>query len=202
MRTTVAALSLVLLAGCGSSDSPPSEVFGGFTPQDGTAVIFAPAVCNIPFVGTTAVAGVGVGFTDYAGACDVLSRTQLCGTRESSATVIGVALSGQVGGGAIGPAGPGTYPFLANPPTGAFLASAGDAAEVGVACGVVTELDMSGGRIVLTAVSDTAVAGSLDLRFDDGSVFQHSFDVAVCPLTLDICDLFGPCFDPVCDPAP
>lgn len=199
MRKVAAALSVAVLAGCGS-DSPPPVVFGGFTPQDGSAVLLGPATCDIFPLGTVSVSAVAIMFADYAGTCDVLTQTQLCGTRESSAAVLGVAVSGLIGG-TVGPAGPGTYPVLRSPPTtDAFLAALGDAAEVGAACAQGTELDVTGGSIVLAAVSDTAVAGSFDLRFDDGSVFQHGFDVAVCPLTPDICALFQGCFSPVCAP--
>jgi hypothetical protein len=205
MRTSAVALSLLLLAGCGSeSDAPPPPLFGGFAPQDQTAVIFAPATCEIPFVGTTSVAAVAVAFTDFAGACDVLVQTQLCGTRASSTAVIGVAVSGLVGGGDIGPAGPGSYPFLPNPPTGAFRAIAASAARVDAACDPITggAPDLAGGQIVLASVSDTAVTGSVDLRFDDGSAFQQAIDASVCALSVDACAFFSPCFDYVCAQPP
>ncbi len=209
MRTFAAALSFVLLAGC-SSDSTPSPAFGGFEPQDQTAVIFAPATCDIPFVGTASVAAVAVAFTSSSDACAILSQTQFCGTEASSTAVIGVAVSGLVGGGTIDPAGPATYPFLANPPTsGAFRAIAADAARVDAACNPVPggSLNLAGGQIVLAsidpAVGGAGVKGSVDLRFGDGSVFQHAVDAAVCDLTVDVCKLFLPCFSGhVCVPVP
>lgn len=204
MKTLAAALSIVLLAGCGS-DSPPGPVFGGFEPQDQAAVIFDPTTCDIPFLGTTAVAAVAVYFTDYVGACDVIPVVQFCGTRESSAVVIGLAVSGLVGGAAIDPAGPGTYPYLAREPTGAFLASTADAGKVGVACEAlpgVVNLDAVGGQIVLASVSDIAVTGTVDFRFDDGSAFTHAIDATVCPLSIDLCRLFEPCWDYACATAP
>jgi hypothetical protein len=197
----LALLTTALLFGCGSDDPAP-PIFGGFTPQDGAAVIFAPTECTISGFGTVSLSGVGLGFADYVGVCDVLTQTEFCGTRESSAAVLGVALSGRIDG-AVDPAGPGTYPFRSSPPTTeAFLAALGDAAEVGLACEAVTELDASGGSIVLASVSGEAVSGTMDLRFDDGSVFEHDFDVAVCPISIDLCGLFQPCFDYVCVEAP
>lgn len=201
MRALAAAASIALLAACGSDDSPPPPVFGGFAPLDGTAVIFAPTTCDVPGLGTVSLSAVGIGVADYVGACDVLQQTAFCGTRESSATVLAVALSGLLGG-PVDPAGPGTYPVRTSPPTtNAFLAALGDAAEVGPLCDAVTELDVTGGQIVLTAVGET-VTGTIDLRFDDGSAFAYGFDVAVCPLSMDLCSLFELCTGYVCVEAP
>lgn len=204
MKTLAAALPLALLAACGSDDSSRPPLFGGFEPVDGTAVIFAPTVCTIPFVGSTAVSAVAVGLTSYADPCTVLTQTEFCGTRESSTAVVGVALSGLVAGAAVDPAGPGTYPFLASPPAGAFKAAIADAARVDPFCEALPggAPDMSGGRIVLSAVSATSVAGRLDLAFEDGTSFVRDFDVAVCPLSVDLCELFVACFDYVCVPPP
>jgi hypothetical protein len=51
-------------------------------------------------------------------------------------------------------------------------------------------------------VSDTAVTGSVDLRFDDGSAFQQAIDASVCALSVDACTFFSPCFDYVCAQPP
>lgn len=206
MKTTAAALSIALLAGCSDSDSPPPPVFGGFEPQDQTAVIFAPTTCDILGAGTVSMAGVAVLFTDYVGACDVLGVVPYCGMRETSAEVIGLALSGVPGVATLGPAGPGTYPFLANAPTGAFLACTADAGKVGADCAAVEgggNLDLVGGQMVLASVSDTAVTGSVDFRFDDGTAFAQAFDAPICPVTFDVCVLFEPCWEGyACAPAP
>jgi hypothetical protein len=179
-------------------------VFGGFEPIDQAAVVFAPTTCDIPFVGPTAVSAVMVAFTDYVGACDVLAQTQFCGTRESSAAVLALAVSGVPGGTTVGPVGAGTYPYLRDPPTASFLASAADAGKVGVDCAAIPggNLDGVGGRVVLASVTDSAVTGAVDLRFDDGTSFQHPIDAALCPLPSDLCSRFLPCFDYACVQAP
>ncbi len=210
MRTFAAALSLALLAACSSSDSKPDPIFGGFAPQGETAVIFAPATCNVAFVGTVSISAVAIAFTSFADPCAVLAQTQFCGTEASSTAVLAVAVSGLAGGGAIDPAGPGTYPFLASPPTGgAFKAVEADAARVDAACSAVTggSPDLAGGQIVLAAIDPSpagaGVTGSVDLRFSDGTAFQHGIDAAVCPITVDGCKLFASCFGSyVCVPAP
>lgn len=211
MKTSAAALSIALVAGCSSSDSsPPPPVFGGFEPLDQAAVIFAPANCDILGPGAVAMSAVAVYFADYAGVCDVvteiLSQYPYCGTRESSGTVVAFAVSGDVGGSSVGPAGPGTYRVLSSPPgAGPFLAATGDAGKVGAECAAVEgggNLDVTEGTVVLESVSDTAVTGTVDFRFDDGTGFRHAVDAAVCPLSVDLCARFElPCFDYACVPA-
>jgi hypothetical protein len=198
----VLAIGLVsLAAGCGSSKSSP-PLFGGFTPATGAAAILAPATCtNIPFLGATGISGILIELTSRGDACNVLTQAKQCGLGKSSTTLLGAALSGVVGGVA-SPAGPGTYPWLVNPPTGAFLTSIASAAQVDALCsGVAT--DMTGGSITISSVTGTpptAVAGSMNVAFDNGQAFSQAFDVAVCPVTIDVCSLFDPCFTPVCVP--
>lgn len=47
-------------------------------------------------------------------------------------------------------------------------------------------------------MSEAAVAGSVDLRFEDGTAFAHAVDAATCPVSVDLCALFQPCWDPAC----
>ena len=199
MRTSAAALSIVLLAGCDSSDPVP-PVFGGFEPQEQAAVIFAPTPCVLPGVGSVSISGVGVYFTDYVGTCDVLSLVPQmgCGSRESSVFVLGLALSGVAGGvEQVGATGPGTYPMLRSPPTTAtFVAGTGDAEQAGPACDPREDLDLIGGQVVLASVSTEAVTGSVDFRFTDRTTFQHAIDATVCPISADLCDYYQPfCWD-------
>jgi len=44
------------------------------------------------------------------------------------------------------------------------------------------------------------VTGSVNLAFENGSVFQQSFDAAVCPVTLDLCERLLGCVSPACVP--
>jgi len=204
VKRALAVLSLSLAA-CGSEEKPPPPLFGGFSPQESRAVIFAPAVCTVPFVGTVSVSAIGLGFSSYTDLCGLVSQTQLCGTKASSTTVLGVAIKGTPGSGGVTDAGPGTYPYLAAPPTGPFLAATGEAAQVGPSptCTPLSgsPLDMSGGSITIATVDATHVTGSVNLAFENGSVFQQPFDAAVCPeLPPNLCDLLLGCFTPVCVP--
>lgn len=199
MRTSAAALTFLLVAACdsGSDPAPAPPVFGGFEPVDQGAIVFAPTTCDLPGLGAASISGVAVLFTDYVGVCDVLSRVPHCGTRESSATVIGVAVSGVPGTGGVGAVGPGTYTVLDRAPTGAFLAATGDAGKVGPECAAVeggAGLDVSAGQVVLASVGES-ITGSINLRFDDGTGFERAVDAAVCPVTFDLCELFQPCWD-------
>ena len=206
MRTFAAAMSILLLAGCGSESDPPGPVFGGFAPQDQAAVIFAPTPCFLSGVGAVSISGVGVYFTDYVGTCDVLSLVPQmgCGSRESSVFVLGLALSGVAGGvEEVGATGPGTYPMLRSPPaTATFVAGTGDAEQAGPACDPREDLNLIAGQVVLASVSAEAVTGSVDFRFTDGTSFQHAIDATVCQISADLCDYYHPCFDEyACVPA-
>ena len=119
MRRVPAILFLVLAA-CGS----PPPLFGDFTPTNGSAVILAPANCNnIAFLGPTAISGILLELSSGSDACNVLTQAKQCGTGAGSTTLLAGAFSGIVGGSSVDAAGPGTYPWLANPPSGAFKTS-------------------------------------------------------------------------------
>jgi hypothetical protein len=193
------ALLFISLAACGSGNSGP--LFGGFTPSSGAAVILAPATCNnIGFIGPAAMSGILIDLTSGSDACNVLTQAKQCGTGSGSTTLLAGAFSGVVGGSTVAPADPGTYPWLASPPSGAFKASTTTAAQVDAACtsaaGSVTH--MSGGSVVISTVTASRVSGSMDLHFDNGQAYMQPFDVAVCPVSIDICSLFSFCASHTC----
>ena len=193
------ALLFISLAACGSGNSEP--LFGGFTPSSGAAVILAPATCNnIGFIGPAAMSGILIDLTSGSDACNVLTQSKQCGTGSGSTTLLAGAFSGVVGGSTVAPADPGTYPWLANPPSGAFKASTTTAAQVNAVCtsaaGSVTH--MSGGSVVISTVTASRVSGSMDLHFDNGQAYAQPFDVAVCPVSIDICSLFSFCASHTC----
>jgi len=115
--------------------STPAPLFGGFTPANGAAVILAPATCNnIAALGPTAISGILIELASGADACNVLTQAKQCGAGSGSTALLGVALSGVVGGSTTDPAGPGTYPWMPNPPTGTFRASTSTAAQLDAVC--------------------------------------------------------------------
>lgn len=193
------ALLLISLAACGSGNSQP--LFGGFTPSSGAAVILAPTTCtNIAFLGPTAMSGILIDLTSGADACNVLTQAKQCGTGSGSTALLAAAVSGVVGGSTVAPAGPGTYPWLANPPSGAFNASTITAAQVDAVCTSApgSPAHMSGGSVVISTVTASNVSGSMDVHFDNGQAYTHPFDVAVCPVSIDICALFSFCASHTC----
>jgi len=208
VKRIASALALSLAAACSGGDSS-SPLFGGFTVQDGTAVVFAPVVCDIPFVGTASIAGVGLYFANYSSptVCEVLTATAVtgyCGTRESSSAVLAIAVQGELGADGIAGATPGTFTSMANPPTGPFRAATGTGGQVGPACAEVSggHADMTGGSITLTSIASDRVAGSVNLEFEGNQTFSQSFDVATCPVSIDLCwRLTMPCFEYTCVPA-
>lgn len=195
-RILTIAAACATLAACGDSKESTPPLFGGFTPASAAAVILAPASCNVPFLGTTGVSGIVVYLTRGADACSVLTQAQLCGSGAGSTTVVLGALTGAVGG-VVGATLPASYPFLAQPPTGTFRAAIATAAQVDAVCsGAPT--DMSGGSITISAVTGSNVAGSADVHFDNGQVFEQAFDVTLCNVSIPTCSLFQPCTSYVC----
>jgi hypothetical protein len=200
MRRTPAIL-LLSLAACGPGNNGP--LFGGFTPTSGAAVILASATCNnISSLGPTAISGILIELASGANACNVLTQAKQCGSGTGSSTLLTGAFSGVVGGSSVPPAGPGNYPWLPNPPSGTFNASTTTAAQVDTACAskAGSPTQMSGGSITVSTVTSSAVSGSMDVHFDNGQVYKNPFDVAVCPVSIDICSLFSFCGSHTCVP--
>src|SRR5438876_4516382 len=187
MMSRAAAILFISLAACGSGNGGP--LFGGFTPTSGAAVILASATCsNIPILGPTAISGILVELASGANACNVLTQAKQCGSGSGSTTLLAGALSGVVGGSTVPPAGPGTYPWLANPPSGTFKASTTSAAQVDAVCTSLagSPARMSGGSIAILTVTSSAVSGSMDVHFDNGQAYTQTFDVSLCPVSIDI----------------
>jgi len=194
-----AAIVLVSLAACGSGNSPP--LFGGFTPANGAAVILAPSTCsNIAALGPTAISGILLELVSGGGdACNILTKAKTCGAGAGSTTVLAGALTGIVGGATVGQAGPGTYSFLTNPPTGAFNASISSAAQVDATCTATGALpQQQGGSITISTVTASRVTGAMDLHYDNGQAYTAPFDVALCPVSIDVCSLFSFCGTHTC----
>jgi hypothetical protein len=191
------AILVLLPAACGSGDSP---LFAGFTPTSGAAVILAPATCDIAFVGPTAISGIFIELSSGSDACNVLTQAKQCGTGAGSTTLVAGAFSGVPGASSVAPAGPGTYPWLADPPGGAFKASLSSAAQADAVCASASGSppQMSGGSIAVSTVTASNVTGSMDLHFNNGQAYAHPFDVTVCPVSIDVCSFFGPCGTHTC----
>ena len=188
----VPAILFIALAACGS----PPPLFGDFTPTNGAAVILAPATCNnIAFLGPTAISGILLELSSGSDACNVLTQVKQCGTGAGSTTLLAGAFSGIPGGSTIDAAGPGTYPWLANPPSGAFKASITSAAQVDAVCTSASgsPTQMSGGSIAVSTVTASNVSGSMDVHFENGQAYTHPFDVSVCQVSIDVCSVFGLC---------
>jgi len=188
----------LLFAACGSGSSGP--LFGGFTPTSGAAVILAPGNCNLSFVGPTAISGILVEVSSGSDACNVLTQAKQCGTGANSKTLLTGAISGVVGASTVDPAGPGTYPYLSNAPTGTFKLSTTSAAQVDATCtsAAGSPARMTGGNVSISSVTASAVKGTMDVQFDNGQGYNAGFDVPVCPVSIDICSLFEFCVSHPC----
>lgn len=185
------ALALAVLSSCGSSsDRPP--LFGGFTPADATAVVFPATTCDIPIVGVTSISGLAILEGSFDGACEFITASRFCDRKADATLVLSVAVRGVTGGGTAPALGPGTYPYLAAPPTSAtFAAAIASAAKTDDACSALpgTATSMDAGQIVVSSITADRATGSLDLRFDDGSSRGGSFDLPLCPPPADLCAL-------------
>lgn len=201
MKRFVVLAALSLFAGCGSSGGDP--VFDGFVPAGGSTLIFDPAVCDVPFVGDTALSAVALDFTSFADSCGVITETGLCGNKAGSTRILALVVSGEPGADTTGPLGPGTYRFYADPPTGPFELATAQAARVDDACEPLSDdanLAMTGGSVTITGVTAATVSGTTRIRFEKGKVFEHAFDLPTCGAALDLCDRFLPCMNHVCVP--
>jgi hypothetical protein len=192
----------VILAVCATACAGSSEpLFGGFAATSGAAVILAPATCsNIPFPGPTAISGILVELARGADACNVLTQAKQCGSGSGSTTLLAGAFSGVVGGSSVDPAGPGVYPWLKDPPSGAFKASTTTAAQVDAVCTAAagSPTQTAGGSVTIETVSSSNVTGSMDLQFDNGQAYAQAFDAAICPVSIDVCSLFSFCGSHTC----
>lgn len=182
---------------CGSSANEPPPLYGGFAPAGTAAVVFAPTTCSVPFVGSTADSRMALVLTSFPDACGFVTSIDLCGSTANATPLIAAAVRGTPGASSAPAFGPGTSSYLADPPTGPFQAAIASAAQTTTACAAVsgTRLSMDGGQIAVSAVTAGRVTGTFDLRFADGSVHRQPFDAAVCPVSVDLCQLIGssPC---------
>lgn len=191
MRHLAHAAPLLLLAACGGSSGPRPPLYGGFAPAGGTAIVFPATTCDIAFVGTTGISGLSITLADFPEVCAFRTDTALCGSRANTTFVTALAVDGVVNGSA--PAiGQGTYPYLPNPPTGAFRASIASAVKTTDTCGSQpgSKVGMEGGQIVISSITLTNVTGTLTLDFSDGTSFDQPFDLARCAPPTDLCVFF------------
>lgn len=189
MRRALLALPLTLLAACGESSDPPPPLYAGFAPAAGTAIVFPAADCNITGVGLASVTGLALELTDFPGVCEFATAVSLCGSKQDSTFVVGVAARVSVLGTAPDVA-PGTYPVLTGPPaSSAFSGALGQAVKTDATCTARpgTSLPASGGSITIAAITADRVTGSLDLRFTDGSAYTQPFDLARCAPPAPVC---------------
>src|SRR6266478_1169950 len=70
-------------------------------------------------------------------------------------------------------------------------ASTTTAAQVDAVCtsAVGFPTHQSGGSVAIASVTASTVIGSMDVQFDNNQAYTHSFDVPVCPVSIDICSL-------------
>jgi hypothetical protein len=59
---------------------------------------------------------------------------------------------------------------------------------------------MSAGSVAIASVTASTVSGTMDVHFDNGQVYTRSFDVPVCPVSIDICSIFDLCGSHACVP--
>jgi hypothetical protein len=177
-----------------SSGSSPSGTLGGTL--GGKAFVFKSGFFFKNQDGT-----LEVNFSDKEGACDDAKESKLTlgqtlvqlsklGVRTGTTTFGGVTNGVTVGPAAVGDVtSPDDWKYarvIDSCPAGTPVADAvvidGQRVAIAVAAGRVKDIDK---KLTLTALSDTAVEGTMDLKFDDGSTLAGSFKVASCSKSLE-----------------
>lgn len=221
MRSIVAVLLAGLLAACGDDGDGDGGGGGGGsnvsitgsptlsgTYTNGSA-IRAAGSCTLsdPDVGTftTGFATAIVAVSTSPDLCSAL----LAGRDVANATSVGIVLVRQNISGASLTITPRTYPiwdFTTAPPfesldtiAYAFVLAARNGGAQAGECAVVTDAASASGSVTITGVSDTSIAGTLDVTFDaasGGGRVQGSFTGPTCGSTFSVdpatCDVNVP----------
>lgn len=194
------------LASCGGSDGDTSPLLAGFSPADQGVLVVPATPCTAPAPALT-FTGLLFGFSSFTGLCGFAQDTALCGDVASSTVVTVSVLRGRDASPDPAPIGPGTYPIsLTGLPTleldGSRILALADVTKTAAACAEPAVYpDVTAGTLILTSVTATAVAGSVDVSFSDGSRFLRSFDLPVCNYVPNVCSILDDsCTAPTCCP--
>jgi len=196
MHRVATALAVLLLAACGSSTpsdaglGTPTLVAGGQStalPQ-AAAVIIASKSCSLSGFSAN-VGSVALAFSNHE-----LAATRITDPCQAYASdILGFAAVVRInplGGSA--DVGQGTYTISTQPDPVTLALAAGGFARTSATCAPVTSgvPQITGGKVVLTGVSATRVAGNVDLTLENGGTFKGGFDAPVLTVPgLDICAL-------------
>lgn len=213
LRSLACTFAVLLLAACGSSSSKPAAApppsLGGtvggqsFAPVDASALVLGEATCS--FQGTNASAtALAIGFGSFTGMCDLVTRTQGCGSKASARIVNLLVLRANVLGRTAGPVQPGTYTVDASPtpdPSGDVSVAQAFITHTDASCGEPSGRPLATSGTIRIDAAGAHVTGSADLTFDDGSHVAGGFDVPACGFHTDVCTaLAGSCASESCVP--
>jgi hypothetical protein len=203
-----ACLALGGAVACGSSTSSsggggggttlPSGTLGGaaFTPVDGVAVWLPARTCTFGGATVSATAML-LAFTNVPSSCSAYQTVGACNDKANAIVVSAAIEKGNVSGGTASTIGPGTYSLTNGTVTpdasGNFTRTNLSYSKTNATCvNAASLVNPTSGSVTITSLTSSQVTGSVTVAFSDGSSFSGNFDVAICGVSFNVCDV-GSC---------
>ena len=184
--------------GGGAGNTLPSGTLGGvgFTPVDGVALLLPVRTCTFSGASVSATAML-LAFTNVPSTCSAFQVVGACNDK-ASAILVSVAIEkGNASGGTASAIGPGTYGLTIGPPTpdasGNFTRTNLNYSKTNATCvDAASSVTPTSGSVTITSLTSSQVTGSVTAAFSDGSTFSGNFDVPICGVSFNVCDV-GSC---------
>jgi hypothetical protein len=192
MRQLLTAAAAAALLACAGPRGPRdvAGTIGGapFAPVEVVAFRAGPATCGaFPF--GIQLSAVGLALAGFDGACTYLTSPACVMARGTSAVVLVVGKAGTSAAAAA--LGPGDYQVF--PDVQQLLVAAVGGGAVGAshtadaACRAPAR--RATGKVTITAIDGSHVAGRVDVTLEGGGALKGSFDAPLCPAAPDLCSV-------------
>jgi hypothetical protein len=184
-------------SGGGGGNTLPSGTLGGaaFTPVDGVAVLLPTSPCNISGTSLSATAML-LAFTNVPSTCSAFQAVGACNDK-ANAILVSVAIARTNVSGTASAIGPGTYSLTTGTVTpdgsGNVTRTNLNYSKTNATCvDAAASVTPTSGSVTITSLTSSRVTGSLTMAFSDGSSFSGTFDMAICGVSFNVCDV-GSC---------
>jgi hypothetical protein len=183
--------------GGGGGNTLPAGTLGGaaFTPVDGVAVSLPTSPCNFSGTSLSATAML-LAFTNVPSTCSAFQAVGACNDK-ANAILVSVAIARTNASGTASAIGPGTYSLTTGTVTpdasGNLTRTNLNYSKTNATCvDAASSVTPTSGSVTITSVTSSRVTGSVTMAFSDGSSFSGNFDVAICGVSFNVCDV-GSC---------